>query len=375
MHSRNRDRSRSRNRQLTRRTQNLTRRTRNLVPRNSLPRTNIRIIPSGTASVTRPLAISPLEWADHVTAVNSLPIFLISCHGEICTSYAARGKGRTARGDFPTCDLSQGTYVLNATSGGEVCSVHANTPLILKDQVPLLLKMLLIDDKTSIPCLNKRNVDFTACVSGYMRATNITDYPNIMCTFKERDEVAASPTSDMGVFDLDTTIDFKSPNSILDIRSPKAGPHKSHTWFLDEIIQEVYAKQGIQSGVFVFMGCTSQGAPYRLDSMIATESAMDEAIWRIRNADLLFNRLTLTKSYEELEKEGIEPHNLRTAPGSAYINGMFLASMARALDEEPTTLFPTNGARSSSNKRYLEELREEVNIATKILKQPSPTHP
>lgn len=307
-----------------------------------------------------------LAFKDHATDIAGTPVFLISCHSAICTSYASCRTGRryirqSEDAGLPVFTIPAATYILNASQGGEVCTAFPITANILRYNIDYLRKFLLVEDKHDGKIMGekKRNTNYGVQLQNLMRATNVT-YPNISCTFTDD-----YGSTDLGVFDLTAGGSFTSSHSILDTTAD--GPYGDKSWFLDDIISAVYAKKGISSGIFVFIGCTPQYSVRTLNAIREGGAAMDEAIHLIYWADLLFNGLVPVAPVHTMAALGYALPKPVGTIARLYPNGRFMAATADEHGVTPASAFPLKKpSKNESEKRQYNNVKEERNAANKI---------
>ena len=199
---------------------------------------------------------STRRWRLLQQEVMSIPIYLIVCHSSVCISYTSCGMPEregikrfpgVTRASIPSFLLPENTYILNFTSGGEICMFHSKYSFDVQRLESEFRKVLLVDDRDEILRTTENPEPF---VSSVMRAANV-EYPNFACVL----EGLKGGANDSGVFNLSVPhITFTNDESI--IKSEEPGPYDNNEWFLDDLIAETYARTGIHKGIFIFAGCS-----------------------------------------------------------------------------------------------------------------------
>ena len=222
--------------------------------------------------------------------IMSIPVYLILCHGAICKSYADCEVPRKEKGS-PKFMIPESTYILNVTSGGEYCMYSPADSLLFKEEEQNLRKLLLIDDRNDTVLANATGYPLLTTL---MRATEV-DYPNIRCSFTD------PILTDLGIYNLSTTDEFISKNSLFDVQRGTA------VWLLDDLIAETYRVTGNSKGIFLFTGCTSG---FRDNAQ--TAKAVDDAETLLYLAETSYSRIKPTLSVERLKGLGAVPTTIRT---------------------------------------------------------------
>jgi hypothetical protein len=242
-------------------------------------------------------------WSSFKDEIMSTPVYFINCHGSVCSSYVECGKGnkraltpKEQKIGIPSFRVPKSTYILSLTSGDEYCLVGGRFINEVIMNTNNFRKLLLVNDrKTDLRGLDSMHPGQRSLIGSLYRATECW-YPNIGCSFldeeldhtREKEEKGAPVALGVnevvsGVFPLDDipartvysgvlqTLNNTTQSMIkIGTRGDhgRIGPYGIGTWYLDDIINHVYATTGNHKGIFVFAGCTSHYVP---DSAKASE--------------------------------------------------------------------------------------------------------
>lgn len=194
--------------------------------------------------------------------LDTVPVYAIVCHSAICNSYKDCDSTRTGE---PFFDMPDRTFLFNLTSGGEFCTPSSGFYDSLN---AISIRNYIIAENMQDSVRTYAN----PLLSTAMRAASGQRYPNLNCTFVE----------DEGVHDELGIYEIGGEKIVLD---------KSRTWFLDEIILEVYRISGKPEGIFIFSGCSNN---YEHETFLKSIGPTNNAIEIIRKADMEYNNRVLT---------------------------------------------------------------------------------
>jgi len=258
-----------------------------------------RYIPPGTVKLNPPTALP--NWKRLVDKITHTPIYIIICHASLCISYASCGTPTRKQRDpgIPKFRIPPDTYILNLTEGGQYCLFGGAEAMLAETSKDQFRNILLLDDLEDV----YRGKGKHPFVSSVMRATTGSVYPNIGCTFKEKPGLL----NENGVFDLDKPVP-RIINEHSLIKYNEKGYYTDETWYLDDIINHIYAKTGIPRGIFVFAGCTSgfkqATTAANLNGPIA--SAIVDGVQLIRDAEYEYRSIVPTLDRKTIMREAPE---------------------------------------------------------------------
>lgn len=254
--------------------------------RNELPKPNrsryIKVISAskGARNVTRRrnanvLAKAEATRAERIRAtvakVRALPVYLISAHACLCPR-----EGKCFGNDLSkTFRLPKDTFVVTFAQGGEFSCVNET---IVASNWDSIRDMLYLHSEAELA--NNPNVGKTqySLFSGVRRAVGpYLSYPNINYTLNEHqhdkdgkkiNKLVTRSKNPYGVYRLDTWMEnYGTPYTMKDItvvnnsRSILPQDIRRPDMLLKDIIEEVYAKEGISSALFLSGGCLSMCPP------------------------------------------------------------------------------------------------------------------
>ena len=194
--------------------------------------------------------------------LDTVPVYAIVCHSAICNSYKDCDSTRTGE---PFFDMPDRTFLFNLTSGGEFCTPSSGFYDSLN---AVSIRNYVIAENMQDSVRTYAN----PLLSTAMRAASGQRYPNLNCTFVEDEGVR----DELGIYEIG------GEKIVLD---------KSRTWFLDEIILEVYRISGKPEGIFIFSGCSNN---YEHETFLKSIGPTNNAIEIIRKADMEYNNRVLT---------------------------------------------------------------------------------
>ena len=187
-----------------------------------------------------------------VEEVNDLPIYLISAHSCICMEgHSDECFGKSVPFSFK---LPENTYVLSFAQPGDkvVCS---GTDTLLRSAVDDIRQYLYLHGTDDIRRGKGVGVSRFHMFAGVQRAVGPSEYPNIYYTFNEYDgeELVAREKNPYGVYNISKKRAGKFSKNNTDSIIEQNAAHAN--WSLQDIIKEVYRKEGIKRAVFLNTGC------------------------------------------------------------------------------------------------------------------------
>lgn len=257
----------------------------------------------------------------------SMPIYVIACHGIICSNYEECGYPPTV-GDtkLPTFFLDGNTILLNPSAGGEFLATCNQDIQTLVNNAMLIRNFALVTDKTDIQSSSMNRVrPYGVPISSFMRATN-TEYPNIACNF----DSGGVKELFMGV------IEMHNNRLVRFIINPNTPGTPKHRW-LSDVIQTTYDKTNTSSGIFIFIGCTASIAPTTKSHALRLSKSIDYASWLIRNADLNYNSLVATTNISNIDMQSF---NKQSYFGDLYPSTTTIIGDADAHDIPVANMYP-----------------------------------
>jgi hypothetical protein len=151
-----------------------------------------------------------------------------------------------------TFNLSKRTYLLNLAQPGDF--VLSGAYHDIARNIPALRQYLYLhgaDDFAASPQIGETHF---ALFSGAQRAVGPSEYPNISYTLNSytgEGELLPPNKNKSGVFKLSGSM-IPPPLNVFSILPQDAA---RESWTLQQIIREVYEKEGIQSALFISTGC------------------------------------------------------------------------------------------------------------------------
>ena len=234
------------------------------------------------------------------------------------------------------------TFLLSLTQAGEfMCSSRYTAWRVnyLKDEYRKYLHVHSPDDIISI----REKYMHSTAFGGIRRAGASSTYPNIAYGFKEKDRDLGgffpADTNINGVYDITKLPPDSEPNlftnahSIIRQEETKDDPD----YMLKDIIQTVYARTGIDRGIFIIMGCL---VTTNINTMDKIGRQMDVA-----NAEY-------TDKFETFTKEELLKHSPSEIP---YELGMY-GKYVHPLSEEMALNMVKKGLLTKGNRAWIENI-------------------
>ena len=287
--------------------------------------------------LTKPTPLVPNLYGPVYTYMQQMPIYMISAHGSVFTTYAeAESAPLTGLPEikevnypgpisvgFPVVRIPESTYILNLTGGGEYCIALPDLTQTMINSITDIRNFFLLDDKRDV--ILPPEPKHPLLYSSY-RATN-TNYPNMLLSLDP-------PDDQTGVFELTKMKTFATDKTnAAAIIIPESSPKKK--WFLNEIIEAVYAKRGDRRGIFIIAACSSAGKAQA--NIAGPVAALDLASNMIRHADLIYSSQVPVLSAKILQDSTPRDPGYNTAPAVLALETA--AGWAKAEGRHPEDMF------------------------------------
>jgi hypothetical protein len=187
-----------------------------------------------------------------VEEVNDLPVYLISAHSCICMEgHSEECFGKSVPFSFK---LPENTYVLSFAQPGDKV-VCAGTDTLIRSAVDDIRQYLYLHGTDDILRGKAVGVSRFHMFAGVQRAVGPSEYLNIYYTFNEYDgeELVAREKNPYGVYNISKKRAGKFSKTNTD--SIIAQDPARVSWSLQDIIKEVYRKEGVKRAIFLNTGC------------------------------------------------------------------------------------------------------------------------
>jgi hypothetical protein len=232
--------------------------------------------------------------ASFMKEMSTIPVYIIRAHA--CIMSAKKAEKIKAKQIF---EVPKDTYIVSFGSPGDYMCLSSNRLINLKARLADIRKYMYLHSPSDV---RSKPVKFSTSlfsdmkrIAQYRTGNEKVMFPNINYTMnnidRERLTREAETVNEYGVYRIDNTsireiANFTNKDSIVKQN------RDLDDWNLDDIIEEVYQKTGIRTGIFISLGCLSAcgdhtGAPDFLFKMGAV----------YEEANALYNtvRPTMTK--------------------------------------------------------------------------------
>ena len=186
--------------------------------------------------------------------LEAIPVYFVSAHSCLCAfDNPCYGEKRNL-----TFEIPKDTYIMSFSQVNDAFRGTLSTDRAVITNSRSLRQYLYMHDTSDL--LDNPEVGSTkfSLFSGVQRATStaeeITEYPNVAYTFNHEKEDEPEKNFS-GVYAIDGISSYKGMETLNNSKSVVPQELTRKNYFLEDIIQEVYEKTGIQKGIFVCTGC------------------------------------------------------------------------------------------------------------------------